>query len=196
MLGARTSAYHGALLPRARFIVGQWLLHSAACTRWFGTAALRSSAFPRAPAARDCPVKAFLVGSTGMRDVGKSGGNAPSSAFWRRSWRDFRRARTALWCLLVALAVLGAVLHDLMVRSPAARFAGTSAMVLVVAYPLGFLLGFKCPRCGEAYLATGGLMDFLGLGRILWSRRCGSCSLRAGEAAPSSRDLPDSRPAT
>ena len=96
----------------------------------------------------------------------------------------------------MVLVALGALLHDMMVQSPAARFAGTSAMVLAVAYPLGFLLGFRCPRCGEAYLATGGLRDFLGLGRILFSRRCGTCALPAGDGAPSSRDLPDSRPAS
>jgi hypothetical protein len=118
-------------------------------------------------------------------------------------WRDFRRARYALWCVLVLLVVLGVLLHDLMASSPVARFTGTSAMVLLVAYPLGFLLGFKCPRCGEAYLATGGLRDFLGLGRILWSRRCGNCALPAGEGEGTHRDadvnrpdLPDSRPAT
>jgi hypothetical protein len=131
-----------------------------------------------------------------MRDVRESNGDAARSACGRRSWRDFRRARYALWSLLVLLVALGALLHDMMMRSPAARFVGTSAMVLAVAYPLGFLLGFKCPRCGEPYLATGGLRDFLGLGRILWSRRCGSCSLPAGEGAPSSADFPDSRPAT
>jgi hypothetical protein len=105
--------------------------------------------------------------------------------------------------LLVLLVALGALLHDLMARSPVARFVGTSAMVLLVAYPLGFLLAFRCPRCDEAYLATGGLRDFLGLGRILWSRRCGSCELPAGEAEGTRRDtdvngpdLPDSRPAT
>lgn len=131
-----------------------------------------------------------------MRDVRESNADAGRGASGRRSWRDFRRARYALWGLLVLLVALGAALHDLMMRSPAARFVGTSAMVLAVAYPLGFLLGFKCPRCGEAYLATGGLRDFLGLGRILWSRRCGRCSLPAGEGVPSSRDYPDSRPAT
>ena len=102
--------------------------------------------------------------------------------------------------MLVLLVVLGVLLHDLMVSSPLARFAGTSAMVLLVAYPLGFLLGFRCPRCGEAYLATGGLRDFLGLGRILWSRRCGSCALPAGSRGHRRdrdvSDLPDSRPAT
>jgi len=118
-------------------------------------------------------------------------------------WRDFRRARYALWCVLVLLVVLGVLLHDLMASSPVARFAGTSGMVLLVAYPLGFLLGFRCPRCGEAYLATGGLRDFLGLDRILWSRRCGTCALPAGEgegprchADVDHPDLPDSRPAT
>ena len=101
------------------------------------------------------------------------------------------------------LIVLGVLLHDLMARSPVARFAGTGGMVLLVAYPLGFLLGFRCPRCGEAYLATGGLRDFLGLGRILWSRRCGRCALPAGGTAGerhardvNGTELPDSRPAT
>ena len=133
-----------------------------------------------------------------MRDVGGTSHAAGSPAS-RSRWRDFRRARYALWCLLVLLIVLGVLLHDLMTSSPVARIAGTSAMVLLVAYPLGFLLGFKCPRCGEAYLATGGLRDFLGLGRILWSRRCGSCALPAGARHArdvNGPDLPDSRPAT
>jgi len=131
-----------------------------------------------------------------MRDVGESSGDRARGALGQRSWRAFRRARYTLWCLLVLLVALGALLHDRMAHSLAARFVGTSAMVLAVAYPLGFLLGFLCPRCGEAYLATGGLRDFLGLGRILFSRRCGNCALPAGEGVPSSRDLPDSRPAT
>src|SRR6185436_7321919 len=116
------------------------------------------------------------------RDITSDGSRAAARGpAATRRWRDFRRARYALWCMLVLLVALGVLLHDLMARSPVARFAGTSAMVLLVAYPLGFLLGFRCPRCGEAYLATGGLRDFLGLGRILWSRRCGTCALPAGE---------------
>jgi len=137
------------------------------------------------------------------RETTSEGVRAVSSGSTIRRWRDFRRARYALWCVLVLLVVLGVLLHDLMARSPVARFAGTGLMVLLVAYPLGFLLGFKCPRCGEAYLATGGLRDFLGLGRILWSRRCGRCALPAGEGEGTHReddvtrpDLPDSRPAT
>src|SRR4051812_35165671 len=93
-----------------------------------------------------------------------SRGPASRGPVSRGQWRGFRRARYALWGMLVLLVALGVLLHDLMVSSPLARFAGTSAMVLLVAYPLGFLLGFRCPRCGEAYLATGGLRDFLGLG--------------------------------
>ena len=76
--------------------------------------------------------------------------------------------------------------------------AWISGVVAVVAYPLGYLLGFCCPRCGEAYLTTGGLRDFLGLGRVLWGSRCGRCSLPAGHRhghSVSSSELPDSRPA-
>jgi hypothetical protein len=113
----------------------------------------------------------------------------------RSQWRSFRRARYALWAVLVLLVVLGVLLHDVMASSRALRFAGTSAMVLLVAYPLGVLLGFKCPRCGAAYLATGGLGDFLGLGRILFSRRCGSCALPApGPAHRHDEPTPSSRP--
>jgi hypothetical protein len=113
----------------------------------------------------------------------------------RSQWRSFQRARYALWAVLVLLVVLGVLLHDAMASSRALRFAGTSAMVLLVAYPLGVLLGFKCPRCGEAYLATGGLRDFLGLGRILFSRRCGSCALPApGHAHRPDEPTPSSRP--
>jgi hypothetical protein len=119
----------------------------------------------------------------------------PSSS---SSWREFRRARYLLWGALTVLVVLGALLHDLTTASLAARLAWISAVVAVVAYPLGYLLGFRCPRCGEGYLTTGGLRDFLGLGRILWGSRCGRCSLPAGHRdrrAVSSSDLPDSRPA-
>jgi len=125
---------------------------------------------------------------------------APASA--GSPWRQFRRARYALWGTLALVVVLGAVLHDLTTASLGARLAWISAVVAVVAYPLGYLLGFQCPRCGEAYLATGGLRDFLGLGRILWSNRCGRCALPAGHRGHavlgsdvSSSDLPDSRPA-
>jgi hypothetical protein len=112
-------------------------------------------------------------------------------------WREFRRARYALWGTLALVVVLGAVLHDLTTASLGARLAWISVVVAVVAYPLGYLLGFQCPRCGEAYLTTGGLRDFLGLGRILWGSRCGRCSLPAGhrDGPVSSRGLPDSRPA-
>jgi hypothetical protein len=113
-------------------------------------------------------------------------------------WREFRRARYLLWGALALLVVLGALLHDLTTASLGARLAWISAVVAVVAYPLGYLLGFRCPRCGEAYLTTGGLSDFLGLGRILWGSRCGRCSLPAGQRSGrsvSSSDLPDSRPA-
>ena len=99
--------------------------------------------------------------------------------------------------LLVLLALAGFLLHELLTHSLWARLLWTAAIVMAVAYPLGFLLGFRCPRCHEAYLATGGLRDFFGLGRILWSQRCGHCALPAGEPEEpvvSSRDYPDSRP--
>ena len=132
-----------------------------------------------------------------MRDARDAAGDGARSGSDRQRWRDFRRARQLLWALIVLLALAGFALHELLTHSLPARSLWTLAIVLAVSYPLGFLLSFRCPRCHEAYLATGGLRDFFGLGRILWSQRCGHCSLPAGSAdepAISSRDLPDSRP--
>ena len=83
---------------------------------------------------------------------------------------------------------------DLTTRALIVLTTAIWVMVLLVAYPLGVLLGFKCPRCGEAYLATGGLGDFLGLGRILFSRRCGSCALPAPGHTHRDEPTPSSRP--
>ncbi|MEY2931507.1 MAG: hypothetical protein RL033_2256 [Pseudomonadota bacterium] len=132
-----------------------------------------------------------------MRDARKASGDGARSTSGRQIWRDFRRARHLLWALLAVLALVGFLLHELLSHSLLARLLWTGAVLLAIVYPLGFLLGFRCPRCREVYVATGGLRDFFGLGRILWSQRCGHCSLPAGrpdEAVVSSRDLPDSRP--
>lgn len=132
-----------------------------------------------------------------MRDPADAGGDGARSTSDRQRWRDFRRARQLLWALSGLLAVAGFLLHQLLTASLLARLLWTGAIVLAVSYPLGFLLAFRCPRCHEAYLATGGLRDFFGLGRILWSQRCGHCALPAGDPdapAVSSRELPDSRP--
>lgn len=110
-------------------------------------------------------------------------------------WRGFRRARLALWLLLALLVVAGAGLHDSMAHSLFMRLLWLVAVAALIGYPLRYLFGFRCPRCGGVYLATGGLRDFLGLGRILWANRCGSCSLPAGHAGPpSAGELPESRP--
>jgi hypothetical protein len=110
---------------------------------------------------------------------------------------------------LAVLVIAGAALHDVTTHSFWAKLLWLGGVVAVIGYPLQYLLGFRCPRCGALYLATGRLGDFLGLGRVLWARRCGNCSLQAGHAPaglaaadahpPSSsrsdRELPDSRPA-
>jgi hypothetical protein len=111
--------------------------------------------------------------------------------------------------MLAVLMIAGAALHDLTTHSLLARLLWLGGVVAVIGYPLHYLLGFRCPRCGALYLATGRLADFLGLGRVLWARHCGNCSLQAGHAAAglagadahpassgrSGRDVPDSRPA-
>jgi hypothetical protein len=133
-----------------------------------------------------------------MRDARRASGDGARGPSDRQAWRDFRRARHLLWALLALLVMAGFLLHELLTYSLLARLLWTGAIILAVSYPLRFLLGFRCPRCHEAYLATGGLRDFLGLGRILWSQRCGHCSLPAGhpdDTVASSRDFPDSRPA-
>jgi hypothetical protein len=111
--------------------------------------------------------------------------------------------------MLVVLVIAGAALHDVTTHSSLAKLLWLGGVVAAVGYPLRYLLGFKCPRCGALYLATGRLGDFLGLGRVLWAQRCGSCSFQAGDvpagladtdghAASLARvngELADSRPA-
>jgi hypothetical protein len=113
-------------------------------------------------------------------------------------WREFRRARLALWAALVVIASVGAVLHDVLAQSLFAKASWLLGVFVFIGYPLRYLLGFRCPRCGGVFLATGKLRDFLGLGRILWANHCGSCSLPAGESGelspPSSRGIRESGP--
>jgi hypothetical protein len=97
------------------------------------------------------------------------------------AWRDFRRARHALWATLVLIAAVGAALHHVIAQSLFAQTAWLLGVFALIGYPLRYLLGFRCPRCGGVFLATGKLRDFLGLARILWANQCGSCSLRAGD---------------
>ena len=101
------------------------------------------------------------------------------------AWRDFRRARHVLWATLVLIAAVGAALHDLIAQSLFAQTAWLLGVFALLGYPLRYLLGFRCPRCGAVFLATGKLRDFLGLGRILWANHCGSCS----SPAPGAMDL-------
>jgi hypothetical protein len=81
----------------------------------------------------------------------------------------------------VTIAAAGAFLHDLTARSTLARLLWALAAVVMLGYPLTTLFEFRCPRCRGVYLSTGKLRDFLGIGRILWSTRCGNCSLPAGK---------------
>jgi hypothetical protein len=96
----------------------------------------------------------------------------------------------------VLLCVAGALLHDVTAQSLPARLGWFLGVVVLIGLPLRYLLGFRCPRCGGVYLATGGLRDFMGLGRILWGNRCGTCELEAGNAEVPSGDVPESRPVT
>jgi hypothetical protein len=110
------------------------------------------------------------------------------------SLRGFRRARRQLWSLSALGVLLGVVLHDWVARSPGARSFWLAAVAMSLAAPLRRLLGFRCPRCGEVFLATGRWRDFLGLTRVLWARQCGSCAFSVvEEEPPSSGGLPESR---
>ena len=109
------------------------------------------------------------------------------------AWRDFRRARHALWAVLVVIAAGGAALHDVIAQSLFAKASWLLGVFALLGYPLRYLLGFRCPRCREVFLATGKLRDFLGLGRILWANHCGSCSLPAG-GAKEFRRVPEDGP--
>jgi len=95
-------------------------------------------------------------------------------------FREFARARLALRGLLVCLIPLGVLLHDLTAHSLGAKLAWMLGIAVLIAYPLGYLLAFRCPRCRAPFLATGSVRDFLGLGRVLWGKRCGTCGRAAG----------------
>jgi hypothetical protein len=112
-----------------------------------------------------------------------------------RSLRGFRRARRQLWSLCALGVLLGAVFHDWVARSLGARSFWLAAVAVALAAPLRRLLGFRCPRCGRVFLATGRWRDFLGLTRVLWAKQCGSCSFSVvEEKPPGSGELPKSRP--
>jgi hypothetical protein len=126
-----------------------------------------------------------------VRGSSRGGSKSSDAAAFRR----FRRARSALWALSAISVALGATLHDWASRSTVARVAWFGALALALGHPLSQLLRFRCPRCHNVFLATGGWRDFLGLGRILWSNRCGRCALPiANEGTPSSSRVPESRP--
>jgi hypothetical protein len=124
--------------------------------------------------------RALSRGRGGLHDVAAS--------------RGFRRARVWVWLLSALSVLVGVALHDGATRSSMTRLLWLAAVALSLAYPLKRLLGFRCPRCGHVFLATGGWPDFFGLGRILWSKRCGSCAVLLEEEPPSSDGLPESRP--
>jgi hypothetical protein len=98
----------------------------------------------------------------------------------------FRRARRLLWLASGASVACGAALHDWALRSTLVRLLWLVTSAAALAGPLRFLLGFRCPRCGSVYLASGGWRDFLGVGRLLWGRRCQSCTLHLTESPPPS----------
>lgn len=100
-----------------------------------------------------------------------------------RQWSGFQRARRWLWVLLVVLVAAGALLHDSLAHFFWMRLLWLLAIAVALGRPLNYLLGFRCPRCAEIYLATGRLRDFLSVHRVLWATRCGSCALRAGQPA-------------
>jgi hypothetical protein len=111
------------------------------------------------------------------------------------AFRGFRRARLSLWVLSVISVGVGAALHDWASRSTAVRVTWLGAVAVFLAHPFRQLLRFRCPRCRNVFLAAGGWRDFLGLGRILWSKQCGSCALPvADEGPPGSGGVSQSRP--
>jgi hypothetical protein len=106
----------------------------------------------------------------------------------------FQRSRLRLWALSALGVLTGAVLHDCLARSLAARLLWLAAVALSVAAPLRRLLGFRCPRCRGIFLATGRWRDFLTPTRVLWAKQCGRCALSVvEEEPPSSGGLPESR---
>jgi hypothetical protein len=109
-------------------------------------------------------------------------------------FREFGRARLALRALLVCLVPLGVLLHDLTAHSVGAKLLWMLGIAGLIAYPLGYLLAFRCPRCRAHFLATGDIRDFLGFGRVLWAKRCGTCrqeshTERAGEVGRSASEV-------
>jgi hypothetical protein len=122
-------------------------------------------------------------------------GTSRGSSRGAAAFRGFRRARWSLWALSTLSAGAGAALHDWASRSALVRVAWLATVAFFLAHPLRQLFQFRCPRCRNVFLATGGWRDFFGLGRILWSKQCGSCALSvADEGPPSSGGVPQSRP--
>ncbi len=108
----------------------------------------------------------------------------PASSAQTRQFRGFLRARRRLWGGLLALAPIGAAARLLGPDSSWVGAAWLAGCAALMGPPFSYLLGFRCPRCRRTYLATGRATDFLGLGRILWSRRCGVCALPVPRAKP------------
>lgn len=109
---------------------------------------------------------------------GEGGRSRPASRLATEEalhFREFRRARLALRGLLVCLVPLGVLLHDLTAHSLGAKLAWMLGIAALIAYPLRYLLAFRCPRCHAPFLATGTARDFLGPGQVLWAKRCGTC---------------------
>jgi hypothetical protein len=108
-------------------------------------------------------------------ESGTAGAASRSASEEALHFREFGRARLALRGLLVCLVPLGVLLHDLTAHSVGAKLAWMLGIASLIAYPLGYLVAFRCPRCRARFLATGSVRDFLGLGRVLWAKRCGTC---------------------
>jgi hypothetical protein len=148
----------------------------------------RSALNQRVPPRRPSDIFVGVFGA--LREPSRGRQQAGPAAF-----RSFVRARRQLWALSVLLVLGGAALHEWAARFLLVRFAWLTLVAGCVGYPLYRLLGFRCPRCGQTFLATGRWHDFLGVGRIFWSRRCGTCALPIAEQGPpSSGPLPESRP--
>jgi hypothetical protein len=148
----------------------------------------RSASNEHVPPARGSDIFVDVAGA--LRETPRGRQQAGWVAF-----RRFRRARHQLWAVCALLVLGGALLHEWATQSFSVRLAWLMLVAALVGLPLYRLLGFRCPRCGLTFLATGRWHDFLGVGRIFWSRRCGNCALPiAEEGPPSSGPFPESRP--
>lgn len=91
-------------------------------------------------------------------------------ARYRWAWRDLRLRRTLAAVLILGFIPGSLTLARLVPWGGYLHFAWLLSIIPAVLW----LMRFRCPRCGELFLQRG-------RNRLLLSRACLNCGIRAGE---------------